>query len=108
MVQGQPGKVLVFGSTAGRLTDAQVAEIRATAGDVVIHIDSAGAIDENIDAAEILAVPPGQVTRERLRRARRLRWIHLWAAGVDSAMLPELRTNDILVTSSKGNGAAPL
>jgi phosphoglycerate dehydrogenase-like enzyme len=32
----------------------------------------------------------------------------MWAAGVDRAMLPELRDGEVLVTSSKGNGAAPL
>ena len=98
----------MFGSTAGRLTDDQVGQIRAAAPDEVEHLETSDEIDDRIEDAVVLAVPPGQLTGARLRRAPRLRWVHLWAAGVDGAMVPELAGRDIVVTSSKGNGAAPL
>lgn len=104
------GSIVVYGSTAGRLTDAQVDQIRVGAGGAehVLHLESAAEIDEHIADAVVLAAPPGEITGPRLRRAARLRWIHCWAAGVDSAMVPELDPGRVVVTSSKGNGAVPL
>jgi phosphoglycerate dehydrogenase-like enzyme len=102
------GRIIVFGSTAGRLTDAQVAQIRASAGNGMEILETPAEIDDRIGDAIVLAVPPGQITSARLRRASRLRWIHLWAAGVDGAMVPELGDGRVVVTSSKGNGAVPL
>lgn len=107
MTGREAGKIVVFGSTAGRLTDDQVDQIRAAAGDGMEFLETSEEIDDRIGDALVLAVPPGQITDARLRRASRLRWIHLWAAGVDAAMVPEL-DGRVIVTSSKGNGAAPL
>jgi phosphoglycerate dehydrogenase-like enzyme len=108
VTRSEVGRIVVFGSTAGRLSHAQVDQIRAAAGEDIEVLESAAEIDDRIGDALVLAVPPGQISSARLRRASRLRWIHLWAAGVDEAMVPELRDGAVLVTSSKGNGAVPL
>ncbi|WP_212909366.1 D-2-hydroxyacid dehydrogenase [Streptomyces sp. TS71-3] len=50
----------------------------------------------------------GPVPPERLPTARRLRWIHSAAAGVDGYLSPELSASGIQLTSSVGNGAIPL
>ena len=42
------------------------------------------------------------VRPENLASARRLRWIHLTAAGVGRALFPELVASDVVVTNSRG------
>jgi phosphoglycerate dehydrogenase-like enzyme len=42
------------------------------------------------------------VTRDNLHRAKRLRWIHVSAAGVGSLLGPELVASDIVLTNGRG------
>jgi phosphoglycerate dehydrogenase-like enzyme len=42
------------------------------------------------------------LTRANFAAARRLRWIHLTAAGVGHALFPELVASDIVVTNARG------
>jgi phosphoglycerate dehydrogenase-like enzyme len=58
---------------------------------------------ELIGAAE--AAFMGQLTREQLRAARQLRWIHSPAAGVGGMLFPEMRESPIVITNSKGMSA---
>jgi len=63
-------------------------------------------LEREIEAAEVVAclhLEPGTFAR-----AKRLRWIHDWSAGVDRILFPELRTSNVTLTCSKGNGAVPL
>lgn len=46
--------------------------------------------------------------REALERARSLKWLHIWSAGVDHAMYPELIESPIVVTAAKGSGGIPM
>ena len=43
-----------------------------------------------------------QITREHLRAAPRLRWIHSPAAGVGSMLFPEMVERPVLITNSRG------
>lgn len=105
---GRP-MVLVLGSPVGRLEDRQIDQIvNAARGMQVVHVDRPEELDALIGEAVILAVTPHRITGSRLRRAGRLRWAHLWTAGVDGAMVDEAVESPILFTSSKGNGAVPL
>jgi phosphoglycerate dehydrogenase-like enzyme len=55
--------------------------------------------------AEIVA---GHVTPAALANAKRLRWVHSWAAGPDPQLFPEMVASPVVLTCSKGNGAIPL
>lgn len=48
------------------------------------------------------------VPREAVAQARRLRWIHSTAAGVDQLLHPEVVQRDIIVTDSSGIHAEPI
>ncbi|GAA1489422.1 D-2-hydroxyacid dehydrogenase [Brachybacterium sacelli] len=43
-----------------------------------------------------------------LAAAPRVRWVHSWAAGPDVDLTDEVRSSDVVLTSSVGNGAIPL
>jgi len=47
----------------------------------------------------------GQLTREQLRAASRLKWIHSPAAGVGGMLFPEMRDSPVVITNSKGMSA---
>lgn len=67
----------------------------ATPADTVTHADE----------ADIIA---GSVPPEALEKARRLKWVHSWAAGPDTQLYPEFVSHPAVLTSSAGNGAIPL
>lgn len=48
------------------------------------------------------------VTRETFPLARRLRWVHLTAAGVGTALFPELIESDVVLTNARGLHAAAM
>src|SRR3989304_3851395 len=48
------------------------------------------------------------VPREAVAQARRLRWIHSTAAGVDQLLHPEVVQRDIIFTDSSGIHAEPI
>ncbi|CAA9553551.1 MAG: D-3-phosphoglycerate dehydrogenase [uncultured Thermomicrobiales bacterium] len=50
----------------------------------------------------------GALPDDLLERASRLRWLHSPAAGVDKELTPAMRSRDIALTSSAGNGGIPL
>ncbi|MFI7453807.1 D-2-hydroxyacid dehydrogenase [Nonomuraea sp. NPDC049714] len=50
----------------------------------------------------------GHVPDPLLAGARRLRWVHSPAAGVDAVLSDGLLASDVTLTSSAGNGAIPL
>lgn len=47
----------------------------------------------------------GQLTREQLAVARRLRWLHSPAAGVGGMLFPEMRASQVVITNSRGMSA---
>lgn len=63
-------------------------------------------------AEEVAALAPeadaiaGEILPEVLASARRLRWLHSWAAGPH--VYPELAAHPLVMTSAKGNGGIPL
>jgi len=75
---------------------AKVARIRYAA--------SAPALAEALEDAEVLLILDfrSNVLREVWPRARRLRWIHVGAAGVDRVLFPELVSSPVILTNSRG------
>lgn len=47
----------------------------------------------------------GQITREQLSVASRLRWLHSPAAGVGGMLFAEMRASDVVITNSRGMSA---
>lgn len=94
--------VFVTGQVAGQQLD----RVRAAApgADCRYFADQA-ALEVVIEEAEVVG---GAVSRTALARARRLKWIHSWAAGPDKQLFPEMVASPVVMTCSKGNGAIPL
>ncbi len=96
--------VLVSGES---VDDRQLGQMRAVApGMVVERADLASSEGmELLHRAEVVAgsVPPGA-----LAGAPRLRWNHVWHAGVDEELSAELAASPVVLTCSAGNGAIPL
>lgn len=81
-------------------------EIRAAApGADCRYLSGQEEIDSLIESADVVA---GNVSPAALGRARRLRWVHSWAAGPEHNLYPEMVASSVVLTSSKGNGAIPL
>lgn len=64
--------------------------------------------DELEAAAEEAVIVGGALSEDTLARAKKLKWIHSWAAGPDKQLFPAMVTSPVVLTCSKGNGAIPL
>jgi phosphoglycerate dehydrogenase-like enzyme len=94
--------VLITGSDIGAEKLAE--EARAISPRLrVAVLPGRDALPTMLAEAEIVA---GSVPAALLSQAKRLHWLHSWAAGVD--VTPEVRASSVIFTSSKGNGAIPL
>jgi phosphoglycerate dehydrogenase-like enzyme len=97
----RPLLVLVLG-----VAEQEEERIRAAApGADVVFAPSAADVADRLPDADVVA---GKLDAAQLAAARRLRWVHSWAAGVDSALFPEMVASPVVLTCSKGNGAVPL
>jgi len=90
-----------------RLPEAQLAQIRAAAPDMRVVMTT--------DQAEVepllgeIAIAAGWFPHDLLPRARRLRWLQEWGAGVDWLLHnPELATLDFTLTNASGVHAIPI
>jgi len=50
----------------------------------------------------------GTLSGSDLQAATNLEWVHSWAAGANSDLVPEMIASPVTLTSSVGNGAVPL
>lgn len=88
------------------LTPEQQARIRAAQSEVeVVFVQGEDGLAEALPDAEIVG---GVVPRRLLPLAKRLRWVHNFAAGADPLLYPELRDSDVILTTSKGAHAIPI
>lgn len=88
------------------LTPEQQARILAAHPDVeVVFVRGEEELAQCLPDAEIVG---GTVPRRLLPLARRLRWVHNFAAGADPLLYPELRDSDVVLTTSKGAHAIPI
>jgi len=99
--------VLLVCLPAERLPEAQVAQIRAAAPDMRVVMTT--------DQAEIepllgeIAIAAGWFPHDLLPRARRLRWLQEWGAGVDWLLRhPEVAELDFTLTNASGVHAIPI
>ena len=94
-------KVLIVpGLTLRDVDPADVDRIRLAGGgaEVVVASDAETAITEAADADVIF----GGVSRSMYLAAKKLRWVHAIASGVDGYLYDEFRRGDVVLTSEKG------
>ena len=94
-------KVLIVpGLTLQTVDAADVERIRVAGGGahVVVAKDAAMALAEVVDADVVF----GGVSRPMYLAARKLRWVHAIASGVDGYLYDEFRQGDVVLTSEKG------
>jgi len=72
----------------------------------VVHLPTYDHLDEEIADTDIFV---GYSLRaQQLLAARRLKWFHVTAAGVEHLRYPELRQSGVLVTNSRGIHSVPM
>ena len=94
-------KVLIVpGLTLRSVDPLDLDRIRVAGGgaDVVIASDPEMALAEAVDADVIF----GGVSRSMFLAAKKLRWVHAIASGVDGYLYDEFRSSDVVLTSEKG------
>lgn len=79
--------------------------ITAAPGSTVIHCPTPADLAAAVDSADVIA---GEVPEALLDKARKLAWVHSWAAGPDVQLYPAFVASPVVLTCSKGNGAIPL
>lgn len=91
--------VIIPGLTLPRVAESDLERIRRAGGGAeVVVSDPKSAHTEIVEADVVL----GLVTRGMYRAAKRLRWVHAIASGVDSFLYDEFRLGDVTLTSEKG------
>ena len=96
-------KILVIpGLTLAKLSETDVERIRVAGGgaDVVVADpqDPQTALAEVVDADVVL----GFVSRRMYLAAKKLRWVHAIASGVDAFLYDEFKHGDVILSSEKG------
>jgi phosphoglycerate dehydrogenase-like enzyme len=88
------------------LDEAILAEVRRIAPDALLQLFSKSSdLESEIEDADIVA---GGVTPAALGRAKNLKWVHSWSAGIEGQLFPAMVESPVVLTCSKGNGAIPL
>ncbi len=95
-------KVLVAGQFSAENKDLMRASAPNAELAFVPKLAEAGEQIADVDAIA------GTITAADLATARKLKWVHSWAAGADNDLFPEMLTSPVVLTSSVGNGAIPL
>ena len=91
--------VVIPGLTLPEISDADVQRIRRAGGDAeVVVTDAAGALAEVVDADVVF----GFVSKRMYLAARKLRWVHAIASGVDAFLYDEFKNGDVILSSEKG------
>lgn len=89
------------------LPEAHVARLRADFPQhSVLHATSPEQALERIPEADVVFM--SELRPPQFAAARRLRWVHSPAAGVGGMLFPELVASPVIVTNSRGLGAATI
>ena len=91
--------LIVPGLTLPTVAAADLEHIRVAGGGAeVVVTDAEGALPAIADADVVL----GFVSRPMFLAAKRLRWVHAIASGVDAFLYEEFKASDVILTSEKG------
>ena len=93
-------KILIIpGLTLPTVSDQDIGRIREAGVNAhVVQATPEQAVAEVVDADVVL----GFVSRRMYLAAKRLRWVHAIASGVDAFLYDEFKTGDVILTSEKG------
>lgn len=82
------------------ITLEQQKEIEAISDilDIVTPKDSSEALEEIVDTDIVF----GGFNRSLFENAKQLKWVQVWAAGVDGILFPDFVESDVILTSAKG------
>ena len=99
--------VLLISLPSDRLTEAQLARVRAAAPDMRVEVTrDRAAIEAMLDEIEIAA---GWLPHDLLPGMPNLRWLQEWGAGVDWLLRdPEAAALDFVLTNASGVHAIPI
>jgi phosphoglycerate dehydrogenase-like enzyme len=81
------------------VSDEEVEQIREASGGEVVVARTDGESQEHLADAEVIL---GLVDRRGFEQAKKLRWLHAVASGVDMILYPELVESDVVLTGEKG------
>jgi phosphoglycerate dehydrogenase-like enzyme len=92
-----------------RLRPEHLAAIRErAAGLELVAVRTEEELITALPDADILCGWGRNLTAELLRKATRLRWVHMFSAGVETALTPELRAGSVILTNSRGAHGIPI
>src|SRR4051812_40436419 len=97
-----PTQVLV----TGNFSDENKQLMREAAPTAQLHF--VGKLSEAGDLIGDVEAVAGTLKAPDLAKAKRLTWVHSWAAGPDNDLIPAMMVSPVVLTSSVGNGAIPL
>ena len=104
------GTLPYFLSEPHKSTDVKdrLDEIRAAAPDFEIEYfdDPPSLLDGSIADAEAIATIG--LGPDAFAVAKRLKWLHIWSAGVEHTIYPELISSPVVITCIKGNAGIPM
>ncbi len=100
------GRILV--SREAGLSEEQIDRIREAADGAVLEECDLASVRELAPQSEILAGVDFGIPREIFRAPGSLRWVHLFHAGVEKILCPELAASGVILTCGKGAHAVPI
>ncbi|MBU7018418.1 MAG: D-2-hydroxyacid dehydrogenase [Theionarchaea archaeon] len=95
---------ILFSRQYEMLKKEHVDEIRQISDDITVLIDEN--VLDAIPDVDILIT--GKFDKDILKKAKRLKWVHALAAGVDRLLFPEFVESDIILTNSSGVHPIPI
>jgi phosphoglycerate dehydrogenase-like enzyme len=82
---------------------------RAIPGERIVRFERRGPFDAAADIEVALGAPAGELVREFLGHAPKLRWMHTMSAGVDRFLIPEIvGRKDFTLTNNSGSYDVPI
>ena len=104
------GTLPYFLSEPDKSTDVKdrLDDIRAAASGFEVEYldDPPSLLESSIGDAEVIATIG--LGPDALAVAKRLKWLHIWSAGVEHTLYPELISSPVVITCIKGNAGVPM
>jgi len=92
-VVGQDKKIVVFGMDAETIREFQL----VTSNVAIVPAERDRAIEQVADADAIF----GTISPELFRSDKRLKWVHVYSAGVETYLFPDFINSDVTLTNCK-------
>ena len=89
----QQKKIVAVGMGAGLIPEMQ----KVAPGVTIVAGDPKNLVAQVADADAIL----GTITPELFRAAKKLKWVHIYSAGVENYRFPEFLSSDVMLTNAK-------